>query len=61
MECTLCGQSVDSVAHIAEQWLLDRIRERNPDWVAEDGGCAKCLAYYRDLDDTVEILPSEDA
>ncbi|MGI9534247.1 MAG: hypothetical protein ACR2NW_04805 [Thermodesulfobacteriota bacterium] len=52
-KCTLCENEVDSITHIAEQWLIDTIRDKNPDWVAEDGACQKCIDYYKSLDDLV--------
>ena len=56
MVCTLCGKETTSTSHVAEQWLLDLIRERNPDWVTEDGGCDRCIEHYRGLEDAVEIV-----
>lgn len=48
--CPLCGNKVDSIEHITEQWLLAEIRKQHPDWVEKNGICAKCVAYYRGLD-----------
>ncbi len=59
MLCTLCNHPVTSVTHVAEQWLIGRIRARNPDWVSSDGGCEKCIEYYRTLDDSVELLDDD--
>ena len=28
--CKLCNREVDSVTHIAEQWLIDTIKEKIP-------------------------------
>jgi len=43
--CPLCGKSNDSLAHVAEQWLLSEIRKEHPGWVENNGGCSKCVAY----------------
>ncbi len=48
--CGLCGESVESVSHIAEQATLELIRRMNPKWVHTDGACPKCLTYYEKLD-----------
>lgn len=54
-KCKLCGQETDSIAHLAEQALIDFIKEKNPEWVESDGACEKCIAYYNDLDKAVVI------
>ena len=51
--CKLCKNDVESISEIAEQWLIDTIKEKNPDWVSEDGACEKCIDYYKDLGDLV--------
>lgn len=48
--CKLCNNEVDSLTHIAEQWLLETIKERNPHWVEIDGVCSKCIDYYKSLE-----------
>lgn len=53
--CPLCGNKVDSIEHITEQWLLAEIRKQHPDWVEENGICTKCIAYYRGLDKVLEL------
>ena len=52
-KCKLCGNEVESITHIAEQWLIDTIKEKNPHWVEQDGACQKCIDYYKSLDDIV--------
>ena len=53
--CKLCDGDAMAIVHIAERWLLDLIRRENPLWVERDGACPKCIEYYRDLDNTVEL------
>ena len=57
--CTLCGQETDSIDHIAEQFLIDRIRAANPEWVADNGACPQCIEHYESLD-RVEVVEPED-
>jgi len=52
-KCALCNNEVESITHIAEQWLIETIREENPDWISDDGACEKCIDYYKSLDDIV--------
>lgn len=54
-QCQLCHNSVDSLEHEIEQLVIDMIKKSNPDWVAEDGACYRCIEYYRSLDNMVEI------
>ena len=56
--CNLCGQSVDTVDHIAEDATLRLIQHMNPKWVSSDGACPKCLRYYQNLDKKVDLLPN---
>lgn len=53
--CKLCGQDTDSIAHLAEQTLIEFIKKKNPGWVESDGACEKCIAYYNELDKAVVI------
>ena len=53
--CKLCGKEVDSIVHEAEQIVLKMIKRMNPNWVQSDGGCEKCIKYYKNLDDTVQV------
>ncbi len=57
-KCHLCGNSVESVAHIAEKATLKLIQQMNPNWASSDGSCEKCLEYYQNLDKKVVLLPS---
>ena len=52
-KCALCNNEVESITHIAEQWLIEIIREKNPQWVSDDGACEKCIDYYKSLEDIV--------
>ena len=54
--CKLCGQEVDSLGKIAEQWLLKIIILEHPEWVEEDGACPKCIEYYESLTDPLDII-----
>lgn len=53
--CPLCRKKVDSVEHIAEQWLLSEIRKEYPSWVESNGVSSKCVAYYRNLDNLLKL------
>ncbi len=55
--CSLCGDSVDSVAHLAEEVTLKLIQQMNPQWASGEGICRKCLEYYHNLDKKVVLLP----
>ena len=48
--------TTDSLSHIAEDATLKLIQKMNPKWVSRDGGCPKCLDYYRNLDKKVNLL-----
>lgn len=54
--CSLCEKNTDSLSHIAEQWLIDKIRADHPDWIANDGACPKCIEYYEKLDKEIEVV-----
>ena len=41
----------EKITRIAEQWLIEIIKEQNPGWVEKDGSCDKCIDYYKSLDD----------
>jgi len=51
--CPLCGEEVSQdifQAHFqAEQYVLDRIVQEHPEWKESDGGCKKCMEYYKEL------------
>ena len=58
VKCVLCGEVVSAdqlKAHLEEDneeirdYVLSVIRKNNPNWVAEDGSCAKCWEHYRNL------------
>lgn len=51
--CPLCKKEVDEkliqTCVDAEKWVANQIKKRHAEWVASDGSCPKCLAYYRQL------------
>jgi len=53
--CALCNKTVDSLEHEIEQLLIEMIKKKNADWVEADGACAKCIDYYKALDDMVQV------
>ena len=48
--CPLCGDQVDKLLyhyHIDnEKVVLEKIKEHNPGWTANDGACSRCVDYY---------------
>lgn len=53
--CQLCGEPAESLHQVAEQFVIDTIKKNNPQWVETDGSCAKCVEYYRNFDEGVEV------
>jgi len=49
--CPLCGREVAEEMlrfHEAiEKVVLEMIQAQHPEWVASDGACPECIAYYR--------------
>lgn len=41
---------------VIKKFLLDTIRNEHPDWVEENGKCAKCNEYYESLSSIVSIV-----
>ena len=57
-KCPICDEEVptsDLETHVKEDnkeirdYIISSIRNHNPEWVASDGTCDKCWAYYRKL------------
>ena len=57
-KCPLCGDEVplaqyrshvSGESHELQQYALDLIRRTHPDWIEDDGACAKCMEYYERL------------
>ena len=52
--CLLCKQEVDQELielHIQkERMIIKLIKEKNPDWMEENGACPKCIEYYRAIE-----------
>ncbi len=52
-QCPVCKKYVDEAAiktcQDAEDWVMKAIKKNHPQWVASDGSCPKCLAYYDGL------------
>ena len=40
---------------VAENYVINLIRNEHPEWVAEDGSCSRCEEYYRELDKMIVI------
>ena len=51
--CSICGDEVrpdDADLHAsAEDWVIDQIRRIHPKWVEVDGGCPRCVEFYKKL------------
>ncbi len=45
----------DNLNNIAEQYMLEVIKNEHPEWVEKDGSCKRCEEYYYNLDDLVDI------
>ena len=54
-KCTVCGKETDDLYHIAEEYLLNVIKEEHPEWIDKDGACMKCVKYYNALDHAIKI------
>jgi 5-methylcytosine-specific restriction endonuclease McrA len=49
--CSVCGEKIEGgvtafIDH-TEAHIISRIKETHPDWVEDDGLCARCLDYFR--------------
>jgi 4a-hydroxytetrahydrobiopterin dehydratase len=51
--CPICKKEVDEeiikTCNDAHDWVVRSIRRDHPNWVASDGSCPKCMAYYNNL------------
>lgn len=54
-KCTICGQESDSIARVAEKFLIDFIKKSHPNWIEQNGACIKCIEYYNSLEKAVVI------
>ena len=50
-QCPLCGKQMDRDLILfldhTNQHVIDRIKKSHPEWIAENGACEPCVAYYR--------------
>ena len=50
-QCSVCGKKVkdDLLVYIGhtETHIIDEIKKYHPEWVQDDGLCAKCVDYYK--------------
>ena len=54
--CKICHTETDNLYFELEGMVINMIRKENPNWIESDGGCKRCVEYYKNLDDAVEIL-----
>ena len=51
--CPLCGKEHDELIYTLEKKLavkfIKKIREEHPQWVQTDGGCERCMNFYKNL------------
>ena len=47
--------TAENLHGIAEQYMLEIIKNEHPEWVEKDGSCARCMEYYQQLDDLVDF------
>ena len=49
----VCGEAVSAeIANLhalAEEWVIDQIRNEHPEWVEDDGLCPRCMEHYLSL------------
>ncbi len=55
--CKVCDKPAEILIAQIETSVLEMIKKNNPEWVAEDGSCEKCIAHYKSLD---QIIVQED-
>jgi len=53
--CMLCEEDAPSLDEKIDDLVMDMIKRNNPKWVESDGACAKCVVYYENLSNIVEI------
>ena len=50
-QCPLCHKQIDRELILfldhTNQHVIDRIREKHPEWVEADGACKPCVTYYQ--------------
>ena len=48
--CPLCPSDAPPLDRLdAQESVLEAIKDANPDWVAQDGACARCWEEYAKL------------
>ena len=52
----LDNKDTNNINHELKQLVMSMIKQENPDWIAPNGTCAKCVEYYDNLDELVEIV-----
>ena len=48
-------ESSISLGEQVEASVIDMIKTKNPEWVESDGSCEKCMDYYENLGEMVEL------
>jgi len=54
--CSLCNYESGRISIIAEEWLIEEIKKDHPEWTGENGICLRCLDYYYNLLDNVQVV-----
>lgn len=49
--CPICGEEMERdlilfLGH-ADEHIVEAVKKKHPEWVDQDGICAKCLDYYK--------------
>ena len=49
--CSVCGEEVKglpiSLIEHTEEYIVEAIKEKHPEWIQKDGLCQKCYDYYK--------------
>lgn len=52
-KCPLCKTEMERDVALfldhTNQHIIEKIKEKHPDWAASDGTCQKCRDYYENL------------
>jgi len=54
--CSLCNYKSGHISIIAEEWLIKEIKKYHPEWTGEYGICRRCMDYYYNLLDNVQVV-----
>jgi len=54
-QCKLCDEPADTLVAKIEASVIEMIKNNNPDWIEADGSCKKCISYYENLNDMIEM------